>query len=104
MALACGKLYEDKKIETFPILDYLAAMSVGVSGTKEVTLDLNYDEDSSALVDMNVVMTGKGGFVEIQGTGGGSSLSLDALQDMLLKAERGIEKLFSIQRCSLGQM
>lgn len=104
MALACGKLYEDKKIETFPIRDYLAAISVGVSETKEVTLDLNYDEDSSALVDMNVVMTGNGEFVEIQGTGEESTFSFDELHDMLLKAERGIEKLFSIQRDSLGKI
>lgn len=104
MALACGKLYEEEVIDSFPITDYLAAISVGVAESGEVTLDLDYDEDSTALVDMNVVMTGNGEFVEIQGTGEESTFSFDELHDMLLKAERGIEKLFTIQKESLGNI
>src|SRR5699024_9119947 len=83
MALACGKLYEEEVIDSFPITDYLAAISVGVAESGEVTLDLDYDEDSTALVDMNVVMTGNGEFVEIQGTGEESTFSFDELHDML---------------------
>ncbi len=69
MTIALAKLYEEKELETFPVRDYLAATSVGVLEETGVVLDLNYEEDSTALVDMNIVMTGACEFVELQGTG-----------------------------------
>src|SRR5690625_5166454 len=69
LVLACQKLVDEEIIERLPIIDYLGAVSVGVLADGEVVLDLNYEEDSTANVDMNVVMTGAGEYVEIQGTG-----------------------------------
>ncbi|MBS1112268.1 MAG: rph [Nitrospirae bacterium] len=84
-------------IEKSPLKDYLAAVSVGVVHGKPM-VDLCYAEDSVAEVDMNVVMTGNGRFVEIQGTAEGVPFSRDSL-DMLIKlAEQGIHNLIAIQK------
>jgi len=84
-------------IEKSPLKDYLAAVSVGVVHGKPM-VDLCYAEDSVAEVDMNVVMTGNGRFVEIQGTAEGVPFSRDSL-DMLIKlAEKGINNLIAIQK------
>ena len=84
-------------IEKSPLKDYLAAISVGVVHGKPM-VDLCYAEDSIAEVDMNVVMTGNGRFVEIQGTAEGLPFSRDSL-DMLIKlAEKGINNLIAIQK------
>lgn len=84
-------------IEKNPVRDYLAAVSVGIiSG--EPLLDLCYTEDSAAEVDMNVVMTGSGKIVEIQGTAETEPFSKDMLNSMLLLAEKGVEELIKIQR------
>jgi len=84
-------------IEKSPLKDYLAAISVGVVRGKPM-VDLCYAEDSIAEVDMNVVMTGNGRFVEIQGTAEGMPFSRDSL-DMLIKlAEQGINNLIAIQK------
>jgi len=84
-------------IEKSPLKDYLAAISVGVVHGKPM-VDLCYAEDSIAEVDMNVVMTGDGRFVEIQGTAEGVPFSRDSL-DMLIKlAEKGINNLIAIQK------
>jgi len=84
-------------IEKSPLKDYLAAISVGVVHGKPM-VDLCYAEDSIAEVDMNVVMTGNGRFVEIQGTAEGVPFSRDSL-DMLIKlAEKGINNLIAIQK------
>jgi len=84
-------------IEKSPLKDYLAAISVGVVHGKPM-VDLCYAEDSIAEVDMNVVMTGNGRFVEIQGTAEGVPFSKDSL-DMLIKlAEKGINNLIAIQK------
>lgn len=69
MAIAIGKLIKAGTIKTNPITDFLAAISVGIDKEQGILLDLNYEEDSSAEVDMNVIMTGSGRFVELQGTG-----------------------------------
>ena len=69
MVLALGKLVDNNVLETIPLTDYLAAISVGVMPDGESVLDLEYVEDAEAAVDMNIVMTGKGEFVEVQGTG-----------------------------------
>jgi ribonuclease PH len=80
-----------------PIRDYLAAVSVGVVGG-EPALDLCYEEDSSAEVDMNIVMTGSGNLVEIQGTAEGSPFSRETLDELILLARGGIDKLIGIEK------
>ena len=83
------------------MLQSVAAVSVGIVDG-QVLLDLDYAEDSSAAVDMNVVMTSAGRFVEIQGTGERSTFAEDDLNAMLHLARRGIERLFELQREALG--
>ncbi|MGB9715850.1 MAG: ribonuclease PH [Thermodesulfovibrionales bacterium] len=82
-------------IEKFPLRDYLAAISVGIVNG-EPRLDLCYSEDSIASVDMNVVMTGSGRFVEIQGTAEGVPFSKDTLNSLISLAEEGINNLIKI--------
>src|SRR5690554_6199654 len=69
MVMAFEKLLNEEIITEFPVQSYLAAISVGVTEENGTVLDLDYVEDSTALVDMNIVMTGEGNFVEVQGTG-----------------------------------
>lgn len=102
--LAFGKLLENKTIKTMPITDFLGAISVGVLSDGEVVLDLNYEEDSSAHVDMNVVMTGSGQFVEIQGNGEEETFSFDQLQTMLHLATKGLNEIFEKQQEVLGEL
>ncbi len=84
-------------IQRSPVRDYLAAVSVGVvSG--EPLLDLCYTEDSAAEVDMNVVMTGSGDFVEVQGTAEGAPFSQQTLDDLTGLARSGINRLVEIQK------
>lgn len=104
LVLACGKLVFEEKINRLPINDFLAAISVGVLSDGEIVLDLNYEEDSTANVDMNVVMTGDGRFVEIQGTGEEMTFSYDELQLMLEYAQEGIEQLMKVQKEVLGEL
>ena len=93
---------ENKLIEVQPVKDYVAAVSVGIIDG-DVRLDLPYVEDSKAEVDMNVVMTGAGKFIEVQGTAETNPFSSDHLQDMLGLAESGIKKLIAIQKEVLGE-
>jgi ribonuclease PH len=86
----------------FPVRDNVAAISVGIVDGKPV-LDLDYEQDSSASVDMNVVMTGQGQFVEIQGTGEEATFSEQELNQLLKLARRGIQELTAIQQKSLGR-
>ncbi|CAM3750820.1 ribonuclease PH [Mesobacillus zeae] len=102
MALALENLYKTKKLKSFPITDFLAATSVGILESGEAVVDLNYPEDSAAHVDMNVVMTGSGEFVELQGTGEESTFSYSQLQELLSAAQEGLAKLFEIQKEALG--
>lgn len=92
----------DGIIDRTPIKDYLAAVSVGIVDS-EPRLDLCYAEDSIAEVDMNIVMTGSGRFVEVQGTAEGSPFSRDALSALINLAEDGIKKLITIERQHLGK-
>ncbi|MFZ1058657.1 MAG: ribonuclease PH [Candidatus Rokuibacteriota bacterium] len=101
LADACAKLVEAQLLPSLPLRDQVAAASVGVvAGT--AALDLDYLEDSSAEVDMNVVMTGSGEFVEIQGTAEQIPFGPDRLQEMLALARRGIEQLVALQRRALA--
>ncbi len=86
--------------KTDPVLDHVAAVSVGMLG-EEVCLDLDYSEDVGADVDMNVVMTGAGSFVEVQGTAEGESFDRATLDRMLDVAGSGIERLVAAQREAL---
>ncbi len=86
-----------------PVRDFLAAVSVGVVGGQPL-LDLNFSEDSQAEVDMNVVGTGSGSVVEVQGTGEQKPFSREHLDNMLDMAQNGIERLIEHQREALGDL
>jgi ribonuclease PH len=101
MGLAFQKLLDLKALHSIPLRDYVAAISVGIVGG-ELLLDLNYAEDSSAEVDMNVVMTGKGQLVEVQATAEGKPYTAEDLNRLLDVARPGIEKLIELQRSILG--
>ena len=94
---AIRKLLRDGKLTASPVLDSVAAVSVGVVKGKPV-LDLCYAEDSTAEVDMNVVMTGSGKLVEVQGTAEGAPFTEATLLQMLKLAKRGIHELTRIQK------
>ncbi|HAX73267.1 MAG TPA: ribonuclease PH [Firmicutes bacterium] len=97
MKLAFEHLVREGKLAQSPVTEHLAAVSVGILNG-EVILDLNYEEDSSAEVDMNVVMTESGQFVEIQGTGEEATYSHTELLQMLEVAKQGIEQLIEAQK------
>ncbi len=86
----------------FPIKDFLAAVSVGILEDGTPVVDLCYEEDSKAVVDMNVVMTGNGKFVEVQGTGEERPFSREELDVLLEKASNGISELIDYQKDVLG--
>lgn len=95
--LAVRRLQRHSRIEKNPVTGELAAVSVGiVEGT--ALLDLKYDEDSRAEVDMNVVCTGDGRFIEVQGTAEGAPFTRDEMDKLLTLASRGIERLLQAQR------
>ncbi|KAF1343126.1 MULTISPECIES: ribonuclease PH [Bacillus] len=102
MAIAIGKMIKAGTIKTNPITDFLAAISVGIDKEQGILLDLNYEEDSSAEVDMNVIMTGSGRFVELQGTGEEATFSREDLNGLLGLAEKGIQELIDKQKEVLG--
>jgi ribonuclease PH len=87
-------------IEAVPVIDYLAAISIGIVDGKPM-LDLCYEEDSTAEVDMNLVMTGKGGVVELQGTAEGKPFSKNELSKLLTLGEKGIKELVKKQKVLL---
>jgi ribonuclease PH len=103
LALALQKLREQGLIGAVPLNDYVAATSVGrVDG--EPLLDLAYDEDSRAEVDMNVIKTGGGRFIEVQGTAEGPPFERSTLDALLAFADTGISKLVEIQRGVVGHI
>ena len=97
LILALGKLKQADQIRTIPVTDYVAAVSVGVVAGMPL-LDLAYEEDSKADVDMNIVKTSDGRFVEIQGTAEAEPFSTDALHGLLALADKGINDLIAKQR------
>jgi ribonuclease PH len=97
LADAFRKLKNDKIINSIPLEDYVAAISVGIVNN-EKCLDLNYEEDSGAEVDMNIIMTGSGKMVEVQGTAEKKPFSEKDLNDLIGLAKGGIEDLISIQK------
>jgi ribonuclease PH len=103
MVDAFRKMLKEGMIEKIPTKDSVAAISVGkVEG--EIFLDLNYKEDSGAEVDMNVVMTGRGEFVEIQGTAEAAVFSKKEMDDLIKVAQKGIRELTKIQKKALGYL
>ena len=102
LALACRKLVKNSIIKTSPILSEVAAVSVGVIEGEPI-LDLCYTEDSTADVDMNIVCTGAGKFIEIQGTAEREPFTRDQMDIMLALAEKGINDIFAVQRQALAQ-
>lgn len=96
LADAVAWLIAQGKLTQSPIIDSVAAISVGVVGGVPL-LDLDYNEDSNCDTDMNVVMTGKGGFVEIQGTAEGVPFSTAELNALLALAQKGIAELTQLQ-------
>lgn len=101
MYIACQKLVDNGVIEKNPITHFVSAISVGIIDG-EPCLDLCYNEDSNAGVDMNVIMTDDGNFVEVQGTGEGCTFSRDQLNSLLNLAEKGNRELVEIQKEVLG--
>lgn len=103
MVDALNSLVEKKLLTAIPLRDFVAAISVGrVKG--EIMLDLNYTEDSEAEVDMNIVMTGSGEFVELQGTGEEAAFSRQDLEQILNYGEKGIKELIALQKSALGDV
>ncbi len=96
LADACAKLEKEGKIKN-PLIDYIAAVSVGIVNGRPV-VDLCYQEDSKAEVDMNLVMTGSGKFVEIQGTAEHEPFSKPDMDHMLALGKKGITELIHLQK------
>ncbi len=100
LGLALQKLVDQRTLSRMPLKDYLAAISVGIVGG-ETLLDLSYAEDSSAEVDMNVVMTGAGQLVETQATAEGRVFSVEDLNRLIELARPAIGKLIEVQKSIL---
>ena len=98
---ACRVLQQNHPECAWPLRDFVAAVSVGLYRGVPV-LDLDYDEDSACEIDMNVVMTGTGGLVEVQGTAEGRPFSRAELEAMIDLAAAGIDRLIAMQRAALG--
>ena len=94
---ACSRLVAAKQLAAHPMTDFCAAISVGVVDALPC-LDLDYSEDSTAEVDMNVVRTGAGKYIEVQGTAEGAAFSRNELDSMLGLADLGIDRIFDLQR------
>jgi ribonuclease PH len=103
LVLALEKLREKGALPRIPVTDYVAATSVGVIGGTPM-LDLAYEEDSRADVDMNVVKTSDGRFIEVQGTAETQPFSRAELDELLALADRGIATLIEAQREAVGRI
>src|SRR6185436_9269711 len=103
LALALESLRKREVIKSMPLLDYVAAISVGIVDG-EALLDLAYDDDSRAEVDMNIVKTGDGRFIEVQGTAEGIPFGREALTSLLDLADIGIRQLIDKQRAIVGHL
>jgi ribonuclease PH len=102
LVLACRRLVRENRLSALPFTGEVAAVSVGiVAGTP--LLDLKYDEDSRAEVDMNVVCTGDGRFVELQGTAEGEPFTSEQMEALVSLARGGLQTLFAAQRAAVTQ-
>jgi ribonuclease PH len=103
LALALGTLRQREILRTIPLSDYLAAISVGIVDG-EPLLDLAYEDDSRAEVDMNIVKTGDGRFIEVQGTAEAAPFGHESLLALLRLADDGIKELIEKQRAIVGHL
>jgi ribonuclease PH len=103
LVLALGRIKAAGQLKSIPVSDYVAATSVGIVAGMPL-LDLAYEEDSKADVDMNIVKTSDGRFVEIQGTAEAEPFSTDTLTGMLALADKGITDLIARQRAIVGSI
>ena len=101
LVLALQRIREGGQIKSIPVQDYVAATSVGIIAGVPM-LDLAYEEDSRADVDMNIVQTGDGRFIELQGTAEADPFGRDALDALLGLAHTGIRQLVALQREIIG--
>jgi len=101
LALACKRLISVGTLKKSPLIGEVAAISVGIVQVTAL-LDLCYEEDSNAEVDMNIVCTGAGKFIEIQGTAERAPFNREQMTEMLALAEKGINELFTLQRYALN--
>ena len=103
LAQACSHLREKNQIRSWPLRDQVAAVSIGVvSG--ELLLDLCYEEDSRAAVDMNLVMTAAGNVVELQATAEGTPFTVEQMNEMIALGREGLGKVFSQQQEALADL
>jgi len=98
---ALRKLRRAGTLPEVPVVDYVAAVSVGKVG-EAILLDLNYEEDSTAHVDMNIVKTARGRFVEVQGTAEGEPFTEDEMRELMAAADKGVKELVALQKKALG--
>jgi ribonuclease PH len=103
LVLALQKMRAQNQISTMPVRDFVAATSVGIVDGQPL-LDLAYEEDSRADVDMNIVQTGDGRFIEVQGTAEAAPFGRDALLSLLDLAQEGIRQLNALQREVVGDL
>ncbi|MFH1784544.1 MAG: ribonuclease PH [bacterium] len=103
LADAIKKMKKEGKVIQTPLKNYIAAISVGKSNNSLI-MDLNYEQDSSADVDMNIVMNDKGEFIEIQGTSEKEPFSKEEMKKLLSLAEKGIKHIISIQKKLIGKL
>ncbi len=97
---AVNKLHKEKPFKVYPIKNFVAATSVGILNGEKI-LDLCYEEDSQAKVDMNIVMTDEGSFVEVQGTGEESPYTRTELNELIDLGEKGIKQMIQVQKDAL---
>ncbi len=102
LSLAMQKLVADKSLKASPLHGQVAAVSVGIYSGMPV-LDLDYPEDSAAETDMNIVMNGNGGFIEVQGTAEGHAFSDEELNAMLALARKGVDEVIVEQNAALAR-
>jgi ribonuclease PH len=102
MAQAFNSMRNKKLIEKLPIKSFVSAVSVGIV-KQEILLDLCYEEDSNAIVDMNIVMTDKNEFIEVQGTGEESPFKYNELIELIKLGTKGCQELYEIQRKAIGE-
>ena len=102
MACAFNSMKKESLIEKLPVKSFVSAISAGIVGDEKL-LDLCYEEDSNAIVDMNIVMTVKNEFIEVQGTGEESPFKYDELIELIKLGTKGCQELYKIQREALGE-
>lgn len=102
LVLACRRLVKENRLQALPFTGEVAAVSVGIVAGVPL-LDLKYDEDSRAEVDMNVVCTGDGRFIELQGTAEGEPFSREQMEQLLALAGGGVQMLLAAQRAALDE-